>query len=173
VTKPSSGDGWGINLIWQVTEGKYENRYVWQWLTIQHSSEQATRIGRRQFKDLCVACNLSEQVKDVAPFMYIPCQIRVTTKPDQNGDDRNNVSRIFHIDAQVPQPRRSSKLAQSVKPSAPAAPAPVTTAAQSTATAAPAAKPASNATSGSNGNVPPWRQAKPSPSEDLDDKVPY
>src|SRR5262249_46557099 len=66
VSQPQSGDGWGVNLTWQITEGAYERRYVWQHITFQHSSVQATTIGRRQFKDLCVATGVDEQVTDVA-----------------------------------------------------------------------------------------------------------
>jgi hypothetical protein len=174
VLQPKSGDGWGVNLAWQITEGEHEGRYVFQRITFMHSSTQAVEIGRRQFKDLCVATGVSEQVTDVAVFKYIPCQIRVGIEQDKTGlyDDKNRVSRILPIDAPVKQPKQSAKSAQPVKPSATTTTA-ARAAAQSTATAAPAAKPASNAASGANGNVPPWRQAKPSPSKDLDDEVPF
>jgi hypothetical protein len=154
---------------------------VWQHITFQHSSVQATVIGRRQFKDLCVATGVSEQVTDVAPFKFIPCQIRVGIEQDKKGlyDDKNKVSRVWHIDAQVKQPKRSAKPAQPAKPvvsatttTAATPTASPTAAAQPTATAVPAAKPATNTASGANGNIPPWRQAKPSLSEDLNDSIP-
>jgi hypothetical protein len=175
VSQPQSGDGWGVNLTWQITEGEYEGRYVWQRITFQHSSIQATNIGRRQFKDLCVATGIDEQVTDVAPFKFIPCQIRVGIEQDKTGlyDDKNRVSRIWHIDAVVKRPKQSAKLAQPATPTTPTITAVPSAAAPPTATAAPATKPVSNAASGANGNIPPWRQAKPSPSEDLDDKNPY
>jgi len=176
VSQPQSGDGWGVNLTWQITEGAYEGRYVWQHITFQHSSVQATTIGRRQFKDLCVATGVDEQVTDVAVFKYIPCQIRVGIEQDKTGlyDDKNRVSRIWHVDAQVKQPRQP---AQPVKSSASA----TTTTSAATATAPPAAaaqptatqQGTGNAASGGNGSVPPWRQARPSPSEELDDENPY
>jgi len=175
VSQPQSGDGWGINLTWQITEGEHEGRYVWQWITVTHSSAQATAIGRQHFKDLCVATGINEQVTDVAVFKFIPCQIRVGIEQDKSGiyDDKNKVSRIRHIDAPVKQAKQSAKPAQPVKPSATTTTAAPSATTQPTATAAPAAKPASNAASGANGNVPPWRQAKPSPSADLDDEVPF
>jgi hypothetical protein len=176
VSQPKSNNGWGINLTWQITEGEYEGRFVWQYITFIHSSTQAVEIGRRQFKDLCVATGVDEQVTDVAVFKFIPCQIRVGIEPDKTGlyDDKNRVSRILPIDAPVKQPKQSAKSAQPVKSSASATTTAVPNATtQPTATAAPAAKPASNAASGANGNVPPWRQAKPSPSKDLDDEVPF
>jgi hypothetical protein len=33
VSQPKSGNGYGINLTWQITEGEYENRYAWQRIT--------------------------------------------------------------------------------------------------------------------------------------------
>jgi hypothetical protein len=108
-------------------------------------------------------------------FKFIPCQIRVGVEQDKTGlyDDKNRVSRIWHIDAVVKRPKQSAKLAQPAKPATPTITAIPSAAAPPTATAAPATKPVSNAASGTNGNIPPWRQAKPSPSEDLDDKNPY
>ena len=35
VSQPQTGDGWGVNLTWQITEGTYEGRYVWQHITFQ------------------------------------------------------------------------------------------------------------------------------------------
>ena len=173
VSQPQSGDGWGVNLTWQITEGEFEGRYVWQRITFQHSSVQATNIGRRQFKDLCVATGVDEQVTDVAVFKFIPCQIRIGIEQDKTGlyDDKNRVSRIWHIDAQVKQPKQSTKPAQSVK--SPASTTTTTTPSAAAAQPTAAQQGTDNAASGGNGSVPPWRQAKPSPSEDLDDKIPY
>lgn len=169
VSQPQSGDGYGINLTWQITEGDYEGRYVWQRITVTHSSAQATIIGRRQFKDLCVATGIDEQVTDVAVFKFIPCQIRVGIQQDKNGiyDDKNRVSRIWHIDAPVKQPKQSAKPVQSARPSATTTTAPAATAQPK------ASQDISNTADGANGGVPPWRQAKPSPSQDLDDEIPY
>jgi len=191
VSQPKSGDGWGIELSWQITEGEYEGRYAFQRITFLHSNVQATAIGRRQFKDLCVATGVDEQVTDVAVFKFIPCQIRIGIEQDKTGlyDDKNKVSRIWHIDAPVKrskQPKQPAKPAQPVKPPAgaaattnatTAAAAPSAAAAQPTATQSTAVQPTATqgtgTASGSNGNVPPWRQAKPSPSADLDDEIPY
>src|SRR5262249_61454732 len=154
---------------WQITEGTYEGRYVFQRITFMHSSIEATTIGRRQFKDLCVATGVGEQVTDVTVFKYIPCQIRVGIEQDKTGlyDDKNRVSRIWHVDAQVKQP---SQPAQPVKSSASA----TTTTSAATATAPPAAaaqptatqQGTGNAASGANGNGPPGRHARPPPARE-------
>ena len=84
-----------IELTWQITEGEYENRFVWQRITFLHSNAQATMIGRKQFKDLCIATGISEQVADVEVFKFIPCEIKVGIEKDKQGcyPDKNKVSR--------------------------------------------------------------------------------
>jgi pyruvate/2-oxoglutarate dehydrogenase complex dihydrolipoamide acyltransferase (E2) component len=159
VSQPKSGDGYGINLTWQIDVGEYQGFYVWQRLTFLHSSVQATVIGRRQFKDLCVATGVDEQVTDVSVFKYIPCQIRVGIEQDKQGvyADKNKVSRILPFE----QPPKAAQAAETKKaePSA---------AATTATTAAP--KPAAV---GANGTTPPWRKPKPSLAEDLSDEIPY
>ena len=63
VSQPKSGNGYGINFTWQITEGEYENRYAWQRITFQHSSNQAQQIGRQQLKDLCEATGGTKAVR--------------------------------------------------------------------------------------------------------------
>src|SRR5262245_33524700 len=101
VQQPKSLDGHYIALTWQITEGTYEGRCVWQHITFLHSNEQAVTIGRRNFKDLCVATNISEQVTDVSVFKFISCQIRVGIEQDKQGvyPDKNRVSRILPLDS--------------------------------------------------------------------------
>src|SRR5271166_4032046 len=64
VFQPKTGDGYQIGLTWQITEGEYAGRYVWQRITFLHSNITATTIGRKQIKDLCDATGVSEQVTD-------------------------------------------------------------------------------------------------------------
>jgi hypothetical protein len=158
VSQPKSGDGCGINLTWQITEGKYENRYAWQWITFQHSSNQAQEIGRKQFKDLCVATGINEQVNDVEVLKFIPCRIRLGIEKDKDGvhPDKNKVARVLPLAPAEPQPAR------------PAAPKPVTPGPQTEPVKAAAKTPeAAKANSG----TPPWREPPKSTAEELQDKI--
>jgi hypothetical protein len=100
VSQRKTGDGYGINLMWQITEGEYENRYVWQRITFQHSSNQAQTIGRKQLKDLCDATGFNEPVSDADVFKFIPCRIRVGIEKDKNGiyPDKNKVARVLPLE---------------------------------------------------------------------------
>jgi len=164
VAQPQSGNGCYIGLTWQITEGEHEGRYVWQNITFLHSSVQAVTIGRRQFKDLCVATGVDGQVTDVSVFKYIPCRIKVGIEIDKQGvyADKNRVSRILPLE----QPPKAQPT-ETKKP----APRPLPPAGAAAATTAPKAA-AAVADSG-NGTPPPWRKPKPTSAEEIDDKIPY
>ena len=85
VAQPQSGDGYYVKLTWQITEGEHEGRYVWQNITFLHSNAQAVTIGRQQFKDLCVATGIDEQVTDVEVFKFIPCRHQGRHREGQAG----------------------------------------------------------------------------------------
>jgi hypothetical protein len=153
VYQPKTGDGYQVALTWQITEGEHEGRYVWQRITFLHSKAQAVAIGRQQFKDLCIATGVSEQVTDVSVFKFIPCRIKVGIEVDKQGiyADKNRVSRVLPRE----EPPKTDQVAK------PRPPAPASKAAQ------PAAKP----TAGNSGA--PWRKPKPPLGEEIDDAIPH
>jgi Protein of unknown function (DUF669) len=108
VGTPKSGDGQMIHLSWKIAEGEFEGRWFFQNIIFLHSNGQAENIGRRMVKDLCVACDISEVVTDVAVFKDVPCAVTVDIRKDPEGvySDQNRVRRI-------------RPLAQAAKPAAP------------------------------------------------------
>jgi hypothetical protein len=153
VSPHSTGDGYGINLTWQICEGEHENRCVFQHITFQHSSAQAQQIGRQQLKDLCVATGVTEHVNDVEIFKFIPCRIRLGIEKDRDGihDDKNKVARVLPLEPpaqQTPEP---------AKPAAPKPPKPG------------AMKAAPQAVKNNSGA--PWREPPKSTAEELPDKI--
>jgi hypothetical protein len=156
VCQPRTNDGCYVALRWQITEGDYENRYVFQNITFMNSSTQATQIGRRQFKDLCVATGISEQVTDVEVLKFIPCRIKVGIEKDKQGvyPDKNRVSRILPLEDPKAGPKaEAGAAAPKTSPDKPAAAA---------------ARPTTDT------DAAPWRQtAKPSTGEVINDEVPF
>jgi hypothetical protein len=156
VCQPNSNDGYYVALRWQITEGAHENRLVFQNITLQHSNTQAVVIGRRQFKDLCVATGISEQVTDLEVFKFIRCRIRVGIEKDKKQGiypDKNKVSRILPL--------------EDPKGATPAEAAPKT---------GPTARPAAAAAQPTTGIDPaPWRETAkpPSTGEAINDEVPF
>ena len=70
VNPPKSGKGLMLNLTWEVVEGEYEKRKVWDRINYQHESAQAQLIGQQQLKAICDAIGLPGHLSDsgrVAP----------------------------------------------------------------------------------------------------------
>jgi hypothetical protein len=125
VVPTKAGDGHRIGLTWQIVEGDYENRYVFENITFSHPNEMAVAIGRRQLKDLCAACGIDDPVTDVSVFRLIPCRIKVGIEKDKTGlyEDKNKVTRVLPLEGPHKAAATTAKAGASAKPSAkPAAP---------------------------------------------------
>jgi hypothetical protein len=94
-----NGRGQAVNLTWTITEGDHEKRLVFQSILIQHDSEEAQRIGRQKFKDVCIACGITGQVTDLNVLLYKSCLITVIIRKDKTGEypDRNDIARVMPI----------------------------------------------------------------------------
>jgi hypothetical protein len=116
IQQPNSGDGYHLALTWQIIEGDYEGRQVWQRITYLHSNEQAQTIGRKTLKDLCVATDVAEQVDDAEVFLFKPVRIRLGIERDKQGvyPDRNRISRIFPLEAKSNDPEQPEQPAKPV-----------------------------------------------------------
>jgi Protein of unknown function (DUF669) len=139
-----SNNGTGVTLVWQIIEGQYTNRLIWQNVVYIHTNETPQRIGRKMIKDLCVALGIDVAVKDASIWLHQPCRIRVVIQKDKEGryDDQNRVGRISPFDGEAAE-AQASTAAQSPQPR------PVTPEPPRSATAASAARP--------TGSVP-WRR---------------
>jgi uncharacterized protein DUF669 len=94
VTK--NGNGQMVNLRWKIVEGEYENRTVFQSILIQHTSADAQKFGRQKFKDVAVACGITDAITDLDVLKYKACTIHVGIEKDKNGEypDKNRVTRV-------------------------------------------------------------------------------
>ena len=59
-----SGKGQAVLLTWEIGGGKYENRLIWDRVIVTHESADAMKFGRRKFKDIAVACGVTEAITD-------------------------------------------------------------------------------------------------------------
>jgi DNA repair protein RadD len=125
VMQPQSGNGYYIALTWKIDEGEFDGRQIWQRITFVHSSEQAQAIGRKQLKDLTVACGVTEHIENVDIFLFKRCKIKVGVERDKAGvyDDKNKVMRILPLADAVP-PMPPAPAAPKPPTPAPAAPKP-------------------------------------------------
>jgi Protein of unknown function (DUF669) len=91
-----NGNGQAVNLKWRIVDGEYENRVVFQSILITHTSEQAQKIGRGMFKDICFSCGLTGKMTDLEVLKFKKCLIRVGVEKNKDGQypDKNRVTRV-------------------------------------------------------------------------------
>jgi hypothetical protein len=94
-----NGKGQAVTLTWTVVEGEYEHRLLFQRILIQHESAEAQKFGRQKFKDVCVACGITDPVTDLSVLCFKPCTISVAIRQDKDGryDDQNEVARVTPV----------------------------------------------------------------------------
>jgi uncharacterized protein DUF669 len=91
-----NGKGQAVSITWQITEGEYDKRLLFQTVLIQHESADAQRFGRQRFRDICDACGERGKVTDLSVLYFKPCAITVGIRRDKDGQfaDRNEVKRV-------------------------------------------------------------------------------
>jgi hypothetical protein len=109
IARTKNRKGTQLHLTWQIIEGPYDRRLIFQSIMITHESVEATKFGRHKIKDLCVACGLEERVTDVEMFKHKPCFIFIGVEKDKNEQypDKNVVRRIkpvIALNAPLPEP---------------------------------------------------------------------
>jgi hypothetical protein len=91
-----NGNGQAVNLKWRIVDGEYESRVVFQSILITHTSEQAQKIGRGMFKDICFSCGLTGKMTDLETLKFKKCSIKVGVEKNKDGQypDKNRVVRV-------------------------------------------------------------------------------
>jgi hypothetical protein len=84
-----SGNGKGLKLTFEVIDGQFKGRKVWENLNIQHTNEDTQRIAQSQFSALCHAVNVIK-VMDTAALHFKPVRISVTVREAQGQYKANN-----------------------------------------------------------------------------------
>lgn len=84
--KPTkSGTGSYIECVFQVVEGEYKGRKVWERITFTNPSAKSTEIGRAQLSALCRAIGVMS-IQDTAELCNRPCLI--TVGHEKGNDDK-------------------------------------------------------------------------------------
>jgi hypothetical protein len=78
----SSGNGKGLKLTFEVIDGQFKGRKVWENLNIQHTNEDTQRISQSQLSALCHAVNVIKLL-DTAALHFKPVRINVTVREAQ------------------------------------------------------------------------------------------
>src|SRR5262249_20830120 len=131
-----------VLAVFEITEGKYKGRKIFQNVTLTNQNQQAVEIGQRLLTDICNALKIGP-LKNLEVLQYKPMKVRVGIKRDVNGvhPDRNQITQPRQYDCV---PKRGGSPASVTAPAAPSAGS-----RSPASSAAPAATPGGSA---------PWRQ---------------
>lgn len=104
VTATKGGTGEILTLTWEILEGEYERRRVWQRINYLNNSEKAQAIGQGQVSAICDAIGYKEHFDDGDVLMFQPAIIVVgkgKTSP-QYPDPQNEIKHVKALTAQPP-----------------------------------------------------------------------
>ena len=74
-----SGNGEGLKLTFEVIDGQFKGRKVYENLNIRHTNEDTQRIAQSQLSALCHAVNVIK-LMDTAALHFKPVRINVTVR---------------------------------------------------------------------------------------------
>ena len=75
----ASGNGKGMKLTFEIIDGQYKGRRIWENLNIQHTNEDSQRIAQSQLSALCHAVGVIK-LRDTAALHMKPVYIKVTVR---------------------------------------------------------------------------------------------
>lgn len=151
-----SGNGQALVLTFEVLDGPYANRKLWDRLNIRHTSEQAQSIAQRSLADLFLA-TATPPSRNSDDLHFKPCMARVTIDRQEGFADKNVIKAYKPVPGAVAPPPAQKASGLGARPG----PAPTVTSGKPPAAG--------------GGSSAPWRrptaQANRTPLED--DKIPY
>lgn len=113
--KTKKGDGSYLQLEFVVVDGEYKNRKLWARLNLNNPNDQAVSIARAELSAICRAVNV-RKIKDSSQLHDIPLVIRVSAKPDDKGEIRNEIKGYEAVGAATSSPVGASSGATSSAP---------------------------------------------------------
>jgi hypothetical protein len=105
VRDASNGNGNYLLTVFEILEGDFLHRKIYQNVTLANSSQQAVEIGTRLKTDIYLAAGVDGPTQSIDVLLFKPVKIRVGIKRDPTGEygDRN---RIFAVRSQDFEPKR-------------------------------------------------------------------
>lgn len=113
-----SGNGQNLKLTFEVLDGQFKGRKIFETLCVQHTNADTQRIAQAKLSAICHATGLL-RVQDSSELHYKPIKLNVTVQPPANGYDAQN--RIKGYEAANPAGAYQAQPQQFAPP--PAAPA--------------------------------------------------
>jgi Protein of unknown function (DUF669) len=91
-----NGNGTYLLAVFEVLDGEYRGRKVYQNITLQNDSQQAVEIGQRLLTDIYTAIGHTTPTRDTRVLLFKPVMARVGIKRDKDGvfPDRNCITSV-------------------------------------------------------------------------------
>ena len=89
-----NGAGEYLELAFEIVDGQFKGRKVWERLTIKHTNEMTVRIAKGNLSAVCRAVNVM-QPRDSVELHNIPLTIVVGLKKREDTGDMTNVVKAF------------------------------------------------------------------------------
>lgn len=84
-----SGNGQNLKLTFEVLDGQFKGRKIFETLCVQHTNGDTQRIAQAKLSAICHATGLL-RVQDSSELHYKPIKLNVTVQPPANGYDAQN-----------------------------------------------------------------------------------
>jgi hypothetical protein len=117
VRDAANGNGNYLLTVFEVLEGDFLHRKIYQNITLANASQQAVEIGKRLLTDVYTACGITEPTQEIDVLLYKPVKIRVAIKRDPAGEYPDG-NRIYAVRPQDYVPKRGPSASPSIGPSA-------------------------------------------------------
>ena len=91
-----NGNGRYLLAVFEILDGEYRGRKVYQNITLQNDNQQAVEIGQRLLTDIYTAIGHTTPTRDTRVMLFKPVMARVGIKRDKDGvyPDRNCVTSV-------------------------------------------------------------------------------
>jgi hypothetical protein len=85
----SAGNGSFLKLVFQICEGEFKNRQVWERLNLNHPNETAMRIAQAKLSAICRAVKVTTP-QDSQELHNLPLVIKVRCRKRKDVDEITN-----------------------------------------------------------------------------------
>lgn len=122
--KPTkAGTGMYLQLVWQVCDGQFSGRKIWDRINIQNPNQVAEEIGQKQLSAVCHAVGVL-RVMDSAELHERPCLLKVIVKPGEGQYLATNEVKGYRTITGAPPPAMAAAAPRAQAPAAAAVAAP-------------------------------------------------
>lgn len=100
------GTGMLLKLTYQILDGPFKGRKVFENLGLEHENAQTAQIARRALNSICIAIGIpdGQKLQDTAQLHDIPMKIDVVVKENKEYGKQNNIRKHIKLDGTTNQP---------------------------------------------------------------------